>query len=130
MPYWSVKCIFCSGFIADALLECVALKDQADPAFRLLYRLVPKPGAAFACPYCGLLLGFDDDGQPRAPESGWRVFRFSEAELEAKKIEDGEQPTTPLVDWAIRHRFMSPGSHQPFTSYTYAEQAPPNEIVP
>jgi hypothetical protein len=130
MPYWSIRFIFCSGFIADALLECVSANDRADPVFRRLYKLVPEPGAAFACPYCGMLLGFDDDGQPQAPESGWRVFRYSQVELEAKKIEDGELPSTPLVDWARKHRFMSPGSHQPFTDYIYAEQAPSNELVP
>src|SRR6266571_4633600 len=113
MPYWSVQCIFCFGLIADALLECVSPKDRADPAFRHLNKLVPEPGAAFACPYCGMLLGFDGNGQPQVPESGWRVFRYSEAELEAKRIEDGESPSTPLVDWALNHRFMSPGSHQP-----------------
>ena len=130
MPYWSVQCIFCSGLIADALLECVSARDRADSAFRHLYRLVPEPGAAFACPYCGKLLGFDDHGQPRIPESGWRVFRYSQAELEAKKVADGELPSTPLIDWALKHRFTSPGSHQPLTDYTYEEQAPANEVVP
>jgi hypothetical protein len=77
-----------------------------------------------------MLLGFDDDGQPRAPESGWRVFRYSEAELKAKRTEDGESPSTPLADWALKFRFMSPGTHPPFAGYIYAEQAPPNEVVP
>src|ERR1035438_9794938 len=95
MPYWSIQCIFCSGMIADALLECISAYDRAEPAYRLVNRLVPKPGAAIACPYCGELLGFDDDGKPQAPESGWRVFRYSEAELEAKRIEDGESPLMP-----------------------------------
>ena len=112
MPYWSIHCILCSGLIADALLECVSASDRADPAYRLLNRLVPESGAAIACPYCGKLLGFDDVGKPRVPESGWRVFRYSEAELEAKKIEDGESPLMPLADWALKYRFMSPGTHQ------------------
>jgi hypothetical protein len=115
--------------IADALLECISANDRADPAYRLLNRLVPKPGAAIACPYCGMLLGFGDDGKPQVPQSGWRVFRYSEAELEAKRIEDGEPSSMPLADWALKHRFMAPGSHQPFTSYLYAEQAPTNEVV-
>src|SRR6185312_5033002 len=130
MPYWSIHCIFCSGMIADALLECVSDTDRNDPAYRHLNRLVPQPGAAYACPYCGMLMGFDDKGQPQVTESGWRVFRYSEIELEAKKLEDGEPLSMPIVDWALKHRFMSPGSHQPFTSYVYAEQAPANEVVP
>jgi hypothetical protein len=77
-----------------------------------------------------MLLGFDDDGQPQNPESGWRVFRYSQAELEAKKIDDGELLSTPLADWALKCRFQSPGTHQPFTGNVYAEQAPTNEVVP
>jgi hypothetical protein len=49
--------------------------------------------------------------------------------LEAKKQAD-EPPSTSLRDWALRHRFTQPGTHQPFTNYVYAEQAPGNEIVP
>jgi hypothetical protein len=89
-----------------------------------------EPGAAFACPYCGGLLGFDDDGQPQVPETGWRVFRYAQTELEAKKVADGELPITPLADWALKHRFLSPGTHHPFAGYVYAEQAPSNEVVP
>jgi hypothetical protein len=77
-----------------------------------------------------LLLGFDDDGQPQVPQSGWRVFRYCQSELEAKKIADGESPTTTLADWALKHRFTSPGTHFPFMGYVYAEQAPTNEVVP
>ena len=130
MPYWSIQCIYCFGLIADALLECVLASDRADPAFRHLYKLVPEPGAALACPYCGGLLGFNDDGQPQVPETGWRVFRYAQTELEAKKIADGESLMTPLADWALKHRFMSPGTHSPFSGYVYAEQAPSNEVVP
>ena len=52
------------------------------------------------------------------------------AELEIKKQADGEPPHTPLADWALRHRFTRPGSHDPLGGYTYAEQAAPDETVP
>ena len=29
MPYWSVYCVWCGGYISDALLECVP--DPTDP---------------------------------------------------------------------------------------------------
>jgi hypothetical protein len=109
-------------------LECVPAGRRADPAYLLLAQA--RPGAALACPYCDGLIGFDDQGQPQAPQSGWPVFRYGRAELEAKRQEDGEPTTTPLPDWARRYRFMRPGSHQPFGNYTYAEQAPPDETVP
>jgi hypothetical protein len=89
-----------------------------------------RPGAALACPYCNGLIGFDDDGAPAAPRPGWPVFRYGQAELEQKKQADGEPPTASLTDWALRHRFLQPGSHQPFAIYTYAEQAPSPETVP
>jgi hypothetical protein len=89
-----------------------------------------QPGAALACPYCGQLIGFDDDGQPVVPTSGWPVFRYGRAELELKKLADGEPPQTSLTDWALRHRFINPGTHEPLKGYQYAEQAPANEIVP
>jgi hypothetical protein len=47
-----------------------------------------------------------------------------------KKQADGEPAATLLADWALRHRFTRPGTHPPLTEYTYAEQAPPDEIVP
>jgi hypothetical protein len=50
--------------------------------------------------------------------------------LESKRYEDGEPSTTTLADWALRCRFLWPGSRPPFGNYTYAEQAPLNEIVP
>lgn len=130
MPYWSIQCIFCSGLIADALLECASPADRADPAFRCLNKFVPEPGAALACPYCGMLLGFDGQGQAQVPETGWRVFRYSKASLEAKKLDDGESLSTSLADWALQYRFTLPGTHQPFTDYVYAEQASANEVVP
>jgi hypothetical protein len=38
--------------------------------------------------------------------------------------------TSKLPDWAGRCRFLWSGSHPPFENHTYAEQAPPDEIVP
>jgi hypothetical protein len=128
MPYWSVYCLFCHGYIIDALLECIPAVKQSDPAFRLLFGM--RPGAALACPYCGWLMGFDDAARVQPPKSGWPVFRYGEAELSAKKLADGESFNTPLTQWALRHRFMQPGTHQPFSEYVYAEQAPSLETVP
>jgi hypothetical protein len=92
--------------------------------------VLANPGAALGCPYCNGLIGFDDKGQPQPPQSGWRDFRYGRAELEAKRDEDGELSTASLSDWALRCRFLWPGSHPPFGNYTYAGQAPPDEIVP
>ena len=103
MPYWGIFCLYCQGYISDALLECVPAIIRSRPAYRLLFQT--RPEAALACPYCNGLLGFDDDGQPCVPKSGWPVFRYGEAELETKKQADGEPPSTPLSDWALRHRF-------------------------
>jgi len=128
MPYWSVWCIYCSGYIVDALLECLPAHQQGHLAYRLLFNA--RQGAALACPYCNGLLGFDSHGQPQRPLSGWPVFRYGRAELEAKKQADGEPAQTTLTDWALRHRFTQPGTHPPFSEYTYAEQAPPDEAVP
>ena len=128
MPYWSVYCLLCRGYIADALLECLPQTARSHTAYRLLFQA--KAGTALACPYCNGLFGFDDSGQPRIPPSGWPVFRYGQMELEIKKQADGEPPATSLADWALRHRFVQPGTHQPFTEYTYAEQAPPDELVP
>jgi len=128
MPYWRIYCLFCHGYISDALLECIPSAKQAHPAFVLLFNA--KPGAALACPYCKHLIGFNDAGQPRSPEPGWPVFRYGRAALEQKKQDDGETSATSLTDWALRHRFTQPGTHQPLTDYSYAEQAPPDEVVP
>jgi len=128
VPYWSIYCLWCGGYIADALLECIPALRRTEPAFLLLVQT--RPGAALACPYCNGLIGFDNAGQPQVPQAGWPVFRYSQADLEPKRDEDGEPPTTPLPDWALRYRFMRPGSSQPFGNYTYAEQAPPDETVP
>ncbi|HMC88211.1 MAG TPA: hypothetical protein VKI17_01625 [Gemmataceae bacterium] len=128
MPYWSIYCLYCNGYIADALLECVPAEQRSDPAYRLLF--LGQPGAALACPYCNALIGFAADGQPLAPTSGWPVFRYGRAELEAKKLADGEPASTRLADWALRHRFTQPGTQQPLTAYVYAEQAPAHETVP
>jgi hypothetical protein len=128
MPYWSVVCVFCQGLILDALLECVPASRQQEPAFRQLFNA--RPGAALACPYCNGLLGFDDGGNPQPATSGLPVFRYGKAELEAKMLADGEPPSTGLADWAVRYRFIQPGTHAPLINYTYAEHAPTNEVVP
>jgi hypothetical protein len=128
MPYWSIYCLCCGGYIADALLECVPAAKQANPGFRLLFNM--QAGAALACPYCNDLIGFNAAGQPHVPEAGWPVFRYGQAELEIKKQADGEPANVSLADWALRHRFTQPGSHDPLSNYTYAEQAPPDETVP
>lgn len=128
MPYWSVYCLYCRGYIADALLECVPAGRRSHPGYRLLF--YARPGAALACPYWSGPIGFDAAGTPQAPQPGWPVFRYGRAELELKKQADGEPPTTALPDWALRHRFTQPGTHLPLTDYTYAEHAPPDETVP
>lgn len=128
MPYWSVYCLYCRGYIADALLECLPAAKRAGAAYQALFQA--RPGAALACPYCNGLLGFDDIGQPQVPQPGWPVFRYGQAELEVKKQADGEPPPTLLADWALRHRFTQPNTHYPLSDYTYAEQAPPDETVP
>jgi hypothetical protein len=128
MPYWSVSCLYCRGYIADALLECLPASKRSTASYRLLFQA--KSGAALACPYCNGLLGFDDSGQPQVPRPRWPVFRYGRAELDVKKQADGEPPYVSLEAWALRHRFTQPGTHSPFSSYTYAEQAPPDEIVP
>jgi hypothetical protein len=116
------------GYVSDALLECVPVAKRSDPAYRLLFHA--RAGAALACPYCNGFIAFDDFGRPQAAQSGWPVFRYGRRELEIKKQADGEPPQTTLVDWALRHRFTRPGTHDPFRGYTYAEQAPPDETVP
>jgi hypothetical protein len=127
MPYWSIVCVPCQGYLADALLKCVPAIQRSNPAYRLLF--LARAGAALACPYCNNRIGFDDAGQPRIPQLGWPVFRYGLAELEVQKQTDGEPPQTSLTDWALRHRFTRPGTHAPFGGYTYAEQAPPDETV-
>jgi hypothetical protein len=128
MPYWSIYCLYCHGYITDALLECLPRGNRVHSAYSLLF--MAQPGAALACPYCNRLFGFDDVGTPCPAVSGWPVFRYGRAELEFKKLADGEASATPLAEWALKHRFTQPGTHQPFSGYTYAEQAPPNETVP
>jgi hypothetical protein len=128
MPYWSIYCLYCRGYIADALLECLPAAKRTSAAYRLLFQA--QPGGALACPYCNGLIGFDQTGQPQVPQSGWPVFRYGLAELEIKKQVDGKPPQMILTDWALRNRFTQPGTYNPFSSYTYAEQAPPDETVP
>lgn len=128
MPYWAIFCLYCQGYISDALLECLPSAQKSHQAFRLLFER--KPGAALACPYCNRLIGFDDLEKPRVPDTGWPVFRYSQVELQSKKQDDGADPSASLADWASAFRFTKPGTHQPFASYTYAEQAPTDETVP
>jgi hypothetical protein len=128
VPYWSIYCLLCNGYIADALLECIPDQNRAHPGYLLLVHA--RPGAGLGCPYCNGLIGFDDHGQLQPAQSGWPVFRYGRAELESKRAEDGEPSTTSLPDWALRCRFLWPGSHPPFGNYTYAEHAPANEVVP
>lgn len=128
MPYWSIHCLYCSGYIADALLECLPVAKRTSAAYRLLFHA--RAGVAFACPYCSGLIGFDDTGQPQIPQSDWPIFRYGKTELEIKKQADGESAQTSLADWALRHRFTRPGSHSPLSDYKYAEQAPIDETVP
>ena len=80
MPYWSIYCLYCHGYIADALLECLPVAKRSSAAYRFLFHA--RSGAALACPYCNSLIGFDHSGQPQAPHSGWTVFRYGQAELE------------------------------------------------
>jgi hypothetical protein len=108
--------------------KCLPANKKSSAAYRSLF--LRQPGAALACPYCNGLIGFDGNGHQAVPQSGWPVFRFGLAELELKKQADGEPPQTLLTDWALRHRFTKPGTHGPFSSYQYAEQAPPDETVP
>jgi hypothetical protein len=128
MPYWSVYCLYCRGYIADALLECVPTAKRSSTVYPLLFHA--RAGAALTCPYCNGLIGFDDTGHPQVPRAGWPVFRYGRAELEVKKQADGEPPHAPLAAWALQHRFTQPGTHSPFCNYTYAEQALPDETVP
>jgi hypothetical protein len=128
MPYWSIFCMYCGGYIADALLECLPATKRACEAFQNLFHA--RPGAALACPYCDGLIGFNDSGEQQSPLSGWPVFRYGLGELELKKQADGEPARTSLADWALRHRFTQPGTHPPLTGYTYAEHAPADETVP
>src|SRR5688572_28260221 len=103
MPYWSIYCVFCTGFLQDALLECIPDAKRSEPAFRRLFRC--EPGAALACPYCGGFVGFDDAGKARVAESDWPVFRYGLAKLEDKNAADGEPSAMSLTDWALKHRF-------------------------
>jgi hypothetical protein len=128
MPYWSIHCPYCHGYITDALLECLPAAKRTHPGYTLLFQA--QPGAALACPYCNRAFGFEKAGTPQAPASGWPIFRYSRVQLEVKKQADGELPTTPLAVWALTHRFTQPGTQQPLIHYTYAEQAPPDETVP
>jgi hypothetical protein len=128
MSYWSIFCPHCRGYLADALLECVRVAHRSRPGYVLLFQA--RSGAALACPSCGGLIGFDAAGNAVSSQGGWPVFRYGQAEMEAKRAADGEPDTTALEDWALRHRFTQPGTHSPLRGDVYAEQAPANETVP
>ena len=89
-----------------------------------------NPGAAFPCPYCGILLGFDENHKLKTPVSGWPVIRYGMAELQLRKDVDGEPAHVSLADWGRKHRWLEPGAHYPLSEYSYAEQAPADEVVP
>jgi hypothetical protein len=128
MPHLEILCLFCGGIIRDLLLECVPKSKKASAAFVILMEL--KPGAAFPCPYCSRLLGFDDDQKPRVPQSGWPVIRYGLAELQLRQEFDGEPSGVSLAEWARKNHWIEPGTHQPLSEYIYAEQAPVDETVP
>ena len=127
MPYWSVYCLYCLGYISDALLECIPNSKRMTQAYLLLSRA--RAGAALACPYCNSPIGFDDSGKPQVPQHGWPVFRYGRAELETKRLAAGEPPEVLLPDCALRQRFTQPGTHRPLCNYIYAEDAPIDETV-
>ncbi len=128
MPYWSIYCLWCNGYLADALLECVPAQRRADPGYVLL--VLQRAGAALACPYCGGLIGFDDKGQVQVPESGWPVFRYGRAELETKRDADGEPATTSLPDWALRYRFLRPAPICPWGTTLMLSKPPLMRLSP
>jgi hypothetical protein len=128
MPHLELLCLFCGGMIRDLLLECVPKAMQQSAAYALLMDL--KPGAAFPCPYCSRLIGFDDDRKAGAPQSGWPVVRYGLRELEARREFDGEPADVSLADWARKNHWIEPGTHYPLSEYQYAGQAPANEVVP
>lgn len=128
MPYWSIYCLHCHGYIVDALLECLPAAKRSNPAYQQLFHA--RPGAALACPYCSGLIGFDDAGQAQLPHTGWPVFRYGRAELELKKQADGEPPNTSLAQWAMRHRFTQPGTHDPLSEYSLRNKHPLMKLSP
>jgi hypothetical protein len=128
MPYWSVFCVLCRGYIADALLECLPPAKFDGPEGKLLR--ADSSGVALACPYCGGLIGFNANRQLIAAPSGWPVLRYSRAKLEEKKTDDGEPAQVSVSEWALRVRFDRPGSHRAFESYRFAEEVADAETVP
>jgi hypothetical protein len=128
MPHLEVVCLFCGGIIRDLLLECVPQAKRGTVAYALLMDL--NPGAAFPCPYCSALLGFDEHHNLRTPASGWPVLRYGQAELQLRRETDGEPPGSSLPDWGRKHHWLEPGTHSPLSEYNYAEQAAKDETVP
>jgi hypothetical protein len=62
--------------------------------------------------------------------SGWPVFRYGRAELEAKITADGGPADGSLEESVSCYRLIAPGTHPALSGYLYAEQAPPDETVP
>jgi hypothetical protein len=58
------------------------------------------------------------------------AFRYGRAELEVRKQTDGEPVTTPLADWALRHRFVQPGTHQPLGNSSMPNKHPRMRLSP
>ena len=79
MPYWGIYCLYCNGYISDALLECIPQAKRVEPGYLWLFN--KEPGACLACPYCGGFLGFDQAGVFQLPEAGAPVYRYGRAEL-------------------------------------------------
>ncbi len=103
MPCWSIFCLYCRGYIADALLECVPASKRSAPAYRLLSRLRPGPPSRVRIATISSALMMP--GRPRALGSGWPVFRYGRAELEIKRQADGEPADVSLANWALPASF-------------------------
>jgi len=127
LPPWFIACPRCGERIEDALLECIPVVRQRGPEYRLLFTC--RPGAAIACPFCNGLIGFDAEGNPTEPSSGWPVVRYSRELLEMKREHD-ECSQMTLCAWYTHRGLGRPGDREPFTDYTYSQNAPPDETVP
>jgi hypothetical protein len=128
MPHLRIICLICGGIIRDLLLECVPRAKRSTTAYNTLVNL--NPGAAFPCPYCGSLLGLDENRNCRFPLSGWPVLRYGIAELGQRKDYDAEPGDVSLEEWARKHHWLEPGTHEPLSGYQYADHVSPDETVP
>ena len=129
MPYWSVFCLYCGGYIADALLECLPAGKRSR---RGLSIVVPGPSGQLRWPVRIATVSSDSmtTASPRSPGRDGRSSAMDGRSWRSRSGADGEPPDVSLEDWALRHRFRQPGTHDPFRGYTYAEQAPLDETVP